>query len=284
VSDRSVRAMTNDHGFRVIAACTTDSAREVIARQKVSGELARALAELVTAAVLLRETMAPDIRVQGLLHSVTATSRAQLVGDSFPDGTVRGLAQVKGDRSGFALATGTTMKMMRSLANGMLQQGIVDVGSAGGVGVALGTYLAESEQLACVARTGAVFESGELVRSGGFIVQLLPEVERPQHLIMTQRLEDFPPIEKFLAEASFSAEGLLEELLYGMPNTELGRQELRFGCRCDETLVLGALATLGKDDLQSMVDDGEGLEIDCDYCGKHYGIAIERLRALLQAS
>jgi molecular chaperone Hsp33 len=276
--------MTNDHGFRVIAVATTESAREVLARQKVEGELARALAELVTAAVLLRETMAPDIRVQGLLESVTKNGRAQLVGDSFPDGTMRGLAQVKGDRTGYALTQGTTMKMMRSLANGMLQQGIVDVGAAGGVGEALGTYLAESEQLVCVARTGAVFESGRLVRSGGFIVQLLPEVDRPQHMIMTQRLEDFPPIDKFLADESFSADGLLDELLFGMPKTELGRQELRFGCRCDETLVFGALATLGKEDLQSMVDDGEGLEIDCDYCGKHYDIAIERLRALLQSS
>ena len=118
MSDLSLRAMTNDHGFRVIAACTTDSVREVLARQKVSGELAHGLADLVTAAVLLRETMAPDIRVQGLLRG--AGGHGQLVGDSFPDGGVRGLAQVKGDRGAFSMGPGAQLKMMRSLANGSL--------------------------------------------------------------------------------------------------------------------------------------------------------------------
>lgn len=282
MTDLSLRSMTNDHGFRVIAACTTDSVREVLARQKVTGELARGLSDLVTAAVLLRETMAPDIRVQGLLRG--AGGHGQLVGDSFPDGGVRGLAQVKGDRGAFSMGPGAQLKMMRSLANGSLQQGIVDVGTAGGVAEALTQYLAESEQLVSVARVGSIFNGDELLQAGGFIVQLLPEVDRPQHMIMTQRLEDFPPLEKYLSEPEFSAQMLIDELLFGMPSTPLGRQELRFHCRCDETLVLGALATLSRQDLQEMVDDGEGLEIDCDYCTKHYDIAIERLRALLTES
>lgn len=281
--DLIVRAMTNDHGFRVVAASTTLSAREVLRRQKVRGELARALADLVTCAALLRATMAPDIRVQGLLRG--AGGKEQLVGDSFPDGAIRGLAQTKGNRAEFSMSAGCQLRMMRSLANGSLQQGIVDVSDAGGVGEALMQYLGESEQLVSVAQVGSVLgEDGELVRAGGFVVQLLPEVDRPQHLIMTQRLEDFPTIEKFLAEPTFSASLLIEELLYGMPMTELGRQELHFHCRCDETLVLSALASLSRSDIESLVEGGEGLEIDCDYCGKHYDIAVERLRALLTES
>lgn len=280
--DLVVRAMTNDHGFRVVAVNTTQSAAEVLRRQKVTGGLARVLADLVTAAVLLRETMAPEIRVQGLLRGVGG--KEQLVGDSFPDGAVRGLAQTKGSRSEFAIEQGAQLRMMRSLANGALQQGIVDVGDAGGVGQALTQYFGESEQLVCVCCVGSVLEGDELVRAGGFVVQLLPEVDRPQHIIMTQRLEDFPTIEKFLQEPNFSADLLIEELLYGMPKTELGRQPLRFHCRCDETLVLGALASLGRSDIESLVESEEGLEIDCDYCGRHYDIAVERLRALLTSS
>ncbi len=274
--------MTNDHGFRVVAANTTDSAREVLRRQNVNGSLARVLADLVTAAVLLRETMAPDIRVQGLLRG--AGGKEQLVGDSFPDGAIRGLAQTKGSRADFTIRAGTQLRMMRSLANGSLQQGIVDVGEAGGVGEALTQYLGESEQLVCVACVGSVLDGDTLIRSGGFVVQLLPEVDRPQHLIMTQRLEDFPTIEKFLQDPAFSADLLIDELLYGMPKTELGRQPLRFHCRCDETLVLSALASLGRSDIESLIESEEGLEIDCDYCGQHYDIAVERLRALLTPS
>lgn len=279
--DRAIRAMTHDHGFRVIVASTTDSAREVIARQAVTGLAATAVSDLVTAAVLLRETMSPDLRVQALLRG--AGGKGNFVGDSFPDGAVRGLAQLK-PGTDFSLGKGSMIQMMRSLVHGGLQQGIVDVGEAGGIGEALTLYFQESEQVVSVARIASRFEGDKLVAAGGFVVQMLPEAERPLHAIMTQRLEDFPPMESFLAQESFSADMLMSELVYGMDHTHLGRQELRFHCRCDETLVLSALSSLAKEDVQSMVDDGEGLEIHCDYCGKDYAIAVERLRALLAQS
>jgi molecular chaperone Hsp33 len=279
--DCAIRAMTHDHGFRVIVASTTDSVREVIARQAATGLAATAVSDLVTAAVLLRETMSPNLRVQALLRG--AGGKGNFVGDSFPDGAVRGLAQLRAGTE-FSLGKGAVMQMMRSLVHGGLQQGIVDVGEAGGIGEALTTYFQESEQVVSVARIASRFEGEKLIAAGGFVVQMLPEAERPLHAIMTQRLEDFPPMESFLAEDAFSADMLMGELVYGMEHTELGRQELRFHCRCDETLVLSALSSLGKDDVQSMVDDGDGLEIHCDYCGKDYAIAVERLRALLAQS
>jgi molecular chaperone Hsp33 len=279
--DLAIRAMTHDHGFRVIVASTTHSVREVVARQAATGPVANAVSNLVTGAVLLRETMAPNLRVQALLRG--AGGKGSLVGDSFPDGAVRGLAQVKAGTA-LSLGRGSVMQMMRTLPTGAVQQGIVDVGAAGGIGEALTVYFQESEQVVSVARVATRFDGDTLVAAGGFVVQLLPEAERPLHAIMTQRLEDFPPMESFLAEETFSAEMLMGELVYGMENTELGRQALRFHCRCDETLVLSALSSLSKDDVQSMVDDGEGLEIHCDYCGKDYAIAVERLRALLAQS
>ncbi|MBL8743882.1 MAG: Hsp33 family molecular chaperone HslO [Myxococcales bacterium] len=279
--DRAIRAMTHDHGFRVIAASTTHSVREVVARQAATGLVAKAVSDLVTAAVLLRETMSPNLRVQALLRG--AGGKGSLVGDSFPDGPVRGLAQVR-KGTDLSLGHGSMIQMMRTLPNGGVQQGIVDVGQAGGIGEALTVYFQESEQVVSVARIATRFDGDTLVAAGGFVVQLLPEAERPLHAIMTQRLSDFPSMESFLAQEGFSADLLMSELVYGMAHTELGRQELRFHCRCDETLVLSALSSLSKEDVQSMVDDGEGLEIHCDYCGKDYAIAVERLRALLAQS
>jgi molecular chaperone Hsp33 len=280
--DVVVRVMTDDHAFRVVAAATTSATREIVAKQRVEGDAARALVGLSTGAVLLRETMAPNVRVQGLLRG--AGGKGTLVGDSFPDGSVRGLAQLKGERSAFSLGPGSHMQMMRTLVSGALQQGIVDVGSAGGIGEALTGYFHESEQLVCLARVGSRWEGSELVAAGGFVVQLLPEAERPAHMIMTQRLEDFPPIDAFLEKDDFSADMLIREICHGMPFTELARDRVFFACRCDETVVLASLSTLGRADLEELIAGGEGLEIDCDYCGRSYLIAVERLRALLEQS
>lgn len=281
-SDLVLRVMTDDHSFRVIAASTRASATDVIARQRVHGPVAKAIAELVTGVALVRETMSPNLRVQGVVKGVGG--KGTLVGDSFPDGAIRGLVQLKSDPTSFSLGKGSVMQMMRTQHSGALQQGIVDVGEAGGIGEAVTGYLNESEQLVAVARIGARFEGHTLTACGGFVVQLLPEAERGTHAIMTQRLEDFPKIEELIERPEFSAQMLIDELLYAMPYTLLDSAPLRFQCRCDETLVLSALASLSRDDIRSMVEDGEGLDIHCDYCGKDYLIAIERLRALLESS
>lgn len=291
-SDEVVRVMTNDHAFRVIVCDTTDTCRSILAAQGATGAVARALAEICTAAILVRETMAPAHRVQGI---VKVPGKGSVIGDSFPEGNARGLAQWKGDHTAVAFGPGSVLQMMRSLPNGSVHQGIVDIGGADGLSTALGLYLQESEQVVSVTAVGAHFDgedlsAARLARAGGYVVQLLPEAERPAHMIMTERLGDFPELGSFLARR-VEAEGggetkslvpvLLDELLFGMSHTELGRAELSFACVCSEASLLSALATLGREEIQSMLDQGESLDITCDYCRKDYAIDIERLRALV---
>src|SRR5690606_23029434 len=127
-------------------------------------------------------------------------------------------------------------------------------------------------------------DDGTIERSGGYVVQLLPEAERALFAVMTARLEDFPPIGSFLSKDDFSAQVLLSELFYGMEHTMLGESKLGFECRCSEAALLGAIATLGRDEIESLVAEKESLAIECDYCHKEYSIAPDRLRALLEAS
>src|SRR5687768_314676 len=87
-SDRVIRALTTDGAFRVIAATTTATARGALAVQTTGGELGLRLAELITAAVLLRETTQPARRVQLLWRDRRGGT---LVADALPDGDNRGL-------------------------------------------------------------------------------------------------------------------------------------------------------------------------------------------------
>jgi molecular chaperone Hsp33 len=48
--------------------------------------------------------------------------------------------------------------------------------------------------------------------------------------------------------------------------------------------VLAGLATLDRGEIQSFIDDGQVLEIACDYCGTEYQVAPDQLRGLLSAS
>src|SRR6186713_2178799 len=100
---------------------------------------------------------------------------------------------------------------------------------------------------------------------------------------MAQRLEELQTIEHLLVD-HFDPEHLLYELLYGMNYTRLDQSPLSFACWCSENRLLGALATLDKAEIKSMVDEDEPLEIDCEYCHKQYVIQPHRLAGLLSSN
>jgi molecular chaperone Hsp33 len=280
-SDLVVRAITADGAFRVIAVRTTETAKEVAAVQKAQGSRAKLLAEMLTAAVLVRETMAPDLRVQGILQGDDPKTR--IVADSFPDGTTRGLVQLR-NGTDVALGQRAVLQMMRTLHNGQIQQGMVQASETGGISGALMEYMQASEQVISFAAVGAVSQDDGVISAGGYIVQLLPEASEGPLMVMTERLKDFPSIQDLLAKNEASPEHLLSEVLYGMPYDEVGRGTLRFECRCSEERLLATLLSLPRADIRELVTGihpGEVLEIDCDYCQRHYRIPPERLRGVL---
>jgi molecular chaperone Hsp33 len=282
--DSVVRAITDDGAFRVIVALTTGTVRGVALAQGARGETARVLGELVTGAVLIREAMAPKLRVQAILRP--AGGGGTLVADAHPDGTSRGLVSFGAGRAevDVSMGPGALLQMMRSLPNGALHQGVVAVPEGGGIPGALMAYMQESEQVVSTIGVVAVVEGGEVAVAGGYLVQLLPEVERGPLAVMTERLADFTRLDEVLGAPGVTPDVLLGELLYAMPYTRLEASRLAFGCRCSQVRVVSTLATLPRSDIHDLVKDGEVLEIHCDYCGKEYRIPPAQLTALLVPS
>ncbi|KYG08184.1 heat-shock protein Hsp33 [Sorangium cellulosum] len=284
-SDSVVRAITIDGAFRVITALTTDTVRGAIAVQSATGATAQRLGELITGAILVREAMAPNLRVQAIVKG--ATGHGTLVADSHPDGTSRGLVNLgKGaaDKSAVEIGEGSLLQVMRTLPNGMLHQGVVEVPAEGGISGGLMTYMQESEQVVSMIAVATLIGENGVGASGGYLVQLLPEVERGPLMVMTERLKDFERLDDVLAHEGASADVLLEELLYGMPFSRLDDSPLSFSCRCSELRVMTTLASLPRTDIEEMVEDGKVLDIRCDYCGKDYQVSPSQLRSLLTTS
>lgn len=289
-SDRVLRAITTDGAFRVLAARTTDLVRASLKLQSPRSADRKALAELLTGAVLIRETMSPVHRVQVILSRDGAGA---IVADSHPLGVndagalipalTRGLITRQDQDTASALLTeGALLKVIRSLPRGRLHQSVVEA-KPGGVSEALMSYLHDSEQVVATLATTAVFDAdGTLVAAGGFVVQLLPECTEAPLAVMTERLaHDFASLDARLVATNADARALSDELLYGFPHEVLADSPLRFGCDCSEARVLAAISTLGAEELTSIVNKGEVLTMTCEYCGHVYNLAPERLRSLL---
>lgn len=282
--DAVVRAMTNDGAFRIVAARTTDTVRRVIAAQKLSGAVANDMADLVTAAVLYRETMAPSLRVQCIVRF--AEGSGQMVADSHPDGWSRGLVQSPSPgATPNVRETPATLEMMRTLPNSELHRGVVEVPKSGNLSEAFMRYMQLSEQIVSMISLGSDV-GGQTPVAGGYVVQLLPEAAEADAAMatMTQRLESFVEIGDRLRESDGSPTRLIEEIFEGMPFTWLHESEVRFGCQCSQIRVMTTLSLLDRSEIQELVDDGEPLSVGCDYCGASYTIEIAHLQGLLSAS
>lgn len=277
--DSVFRAMTDDGTFRVVTADTTHTVRGALAAQGATGETARLFGDLITGVVLTRLTMAPQLRVQGIVRGRGSTGT--LVADSHPSGSTRGLV-TPGDGP-LAFGPGSLLRLMRTLHDGSLQQGVVEV-PGGGIAEALMMYMQVSEQVTAMIAVGTVLSDEGVVSAGGYLVQLLPEAERGPLLVMSERLEEFRTIDDRLTRPDFTPAALMDDLLHAMPFSLLGETAVRFDCWCSRLSVVSALATLPRREVESLTAGGKVLEIRCDYCTTEYQIAPAELRGLLEPS
>jgi len=277
-SDNALRAMTDDGAFRVITVRTTDIVRRMLATRSLWGAEAVQLADLVTGTILVRETMAPTHRVQGLLRS--ADGGSLWIGDSDPDGGARGMLTRK-DKSVLPSIEGGTLEVVRTLHNVELHRGVVQVPPGGSVSQALMVYLQESEQVVSMLAIGCVLGNDHVVAAGGYVVQLLPDVGQGPLAIMAERLRDFEHIGPLLTKLDAATSPLMDEILYGMPFTRLEESPLAWRCRCGMDRVLASLASLPRSDLIALSADDKPIELSCDFCGSEYVVSPAELRALL---
>ncbi len=267
--------MTVDGAFRVIAAVTTGTVRGALASQGVGDELGLRLGELMTAAVLLRETTQPARRVQLLWRDRRGGT---LVADALPDGSNRGIVN-PGDGTTDVLAAGDhLLQVSYTLPNRAMHQGTVGIPDGEDMSSALMRYLHQSEQILAMTAVAALPGPGGVRSAGGYIVQLLPEATRQVIDEMTDHIGNLPPVTTLIEGASVTAAQLVAALMGELEHEPLATSELRFGCTCSDERVMASIMTLPDDEVDAMLT-GDPLEVRCDACGQMYRIEIEALRA-----
>jgi molecular chaperone Hsp33 len=288
--DSIFRGMTDDGAFRIVTLRATQTVAGVITAQGARGNTARHLGDLVAGSVLVRETMSPGLRVQGILKR--RDQPGYLLGDSHPSGKTRGLASGQAAEGSFEMKN-ALLQMVRTLQDGRIQQGVVAVPDDASVSAGLMAYMQESEQITTMIVVGTLFEDGlteegdatpKVKVCGGYLIQLLPGVGRGPLAIMTERLEDFRNIDPMLLAEGFTPKALADELLWGMPYTELEQSSFDYDCWCSRASMLGALASLNRDEVSELVTAGQVLEISCDYCHRDFNVTPAELQGLLESN
>ncbi len=141
-------------------------------------------------------------------------------------------------------------------------------------------YFAASEQVPSCVGLGVLMEKDNTVRqAGGFIVQLMPFAEDAVIDRLEENLKEIQSVTALLEQGDTPRQ-ILEKVLAGLEVVFTDTMPVRFLCSCSKERVEKALISLGRSQLQELIDEGEEIEVNCHFCGKKYTFSIDELKRL----
>ena len=79
-----------------------------------------------------------------------------------------------------------------------------------------------------------------------------------------------------------SPEQILGIVLDGLDLQVTDTMPAAFRCDCSRERVERALISIGRRELQDMIDEGKEIEVNCQFCGKQYRFQVEDLQGLYE--
>ena len=290
MNDQLVRAMTKDGFVKAVAVTTktlTERARQI---HKTLPTATAALGRLLAAASMMGNMQKVDdgsitlqVKGGGPLGTLLAVSDAE--------GNVRGwvehpqislLEKYRGKLDvGAAVGNDGTLTVIRDLRMKDPYIGSVQLVS-GEIAEDITQYFAQSEQTPTACALGVLIDTDQSVRAaGGYLVQLLPGA--PDDVI--DRLEagvQAAGAATAMLDGGLDAAGMLQKVLSGFEVEILETQPIEYRCYCTRRRVESTLISLGKDELEQVVRDGETLHVDCQFCDQVYDFTPQDVAALLR--
>lgn len=290
MKDYIVRATAANGQVRAFAAITREIVEEARQHHGTSPVATAALGRLLTAGTMMGSMMKNETDMLTL----------QVRGDG-PIGGITVTADSKGDVKGYV----ENPDVMLPPKNGKL-----DVGGAVGIGLLqvikdmglkepysgqtilvsseiaedLTYYFANSEQVPSSVGLGVLMEKDNTVKTaGGFIIQMMPFAEDATISQIEENLKHVTSVTELL-DKGYTPEQLLEELLGNVGLEITDTMPTRFYCNCSKERVEQAVASVGKKDIQEMINDGKPIEVKCHFCNTVYHYSVEELKNILKRS
>ena len=289
MSDYIIRATAAGGQIRAFAATTRELVEEARKAHNTSPVATAALGRLLTAGAmmgcdmkgeedLLTLKIQGDGPIQGLM--VTADSHGHVKGYAFnPEVMLPPNSQGKLDVGGsLGLGVLSVIKDI-GLKEPYVGQTILVTGE---IAEDLTYYFATSEQVPSSVALGVLMNKDNTVcQAGGFIIQLLPGASEEMITQLEERLKEISSITTLLDQGD-TPEMILEHIL-GQFGLEINdRLPVDFHCNCTKERVEKALISVGKKDIQEMINDGKPIEVNCHFCNKNYEFSVDELENMLE--
>lgn len=289
MNDYIIRATAANDQIRAFAAVTTEMVETAREHHNTSPVATAALGRLLTAGAMMgsmmkgeKDVLTLQIKASGPLQGITVTADSQgnvkgYVGN--PDVCIPANSKGKLDVAG-AVGPGflTVIKDMglKEPYSGQVMLQTCEIAED------LTYYFATSEQVPSAVGLGVLMNKNNTVRqAGGFIVQLMPFAEEEVISRLEQNIQKINSVTNLLEEGH-TPESLLEKVLEGFDIQINEKMDTRFHCNCSKERVAKALISIGRKELNEMIQEGKPIEMNCHFCNTNYNFTVEELKEILR--
>lgn len=289
MNDYIIRATAANDQIRAFAAVTTEMVETAREHHNTSPVATAALGRLLTAGAMMgsmmkgeKDVLTLQIKAGGPLQGITVTADSQgnvkgYVGN--PDVCIPANSKGKLDVAG-AVGPGflTVIKDMglKEPYSGQVMLQTCEIAED------LTYYFATSEQVPSAVGLGVLMNKNNTVRqAGGFIVQLMPFAEEEVISRLEQNIQKINSVTNLLEEGH-TPESLLEKVLEGFDVQINEKMDTRFRCNCSKERVAKALISIGRKELNEMIQEGKPIEMNCHFCNTNYNFTVEELKEILR--
>ena len=289
MNDYIIRATAANDQIRAFAAVTTEMVETAREHHNTSPVATAALGRLLTAGAMMgsmmkgeKDVLTLQIKAGGPLQGITVTADSQgnvkgYVGN--PDVCIPANSKGKLDVAG-AVGPGflTVIKDMglKEPYSGQVMLQTCEIAED------LTYYFATSEQVPSAVGLGVLMNKNNTVRqAGGFIVQLMPFAEEEVISRLEQNVQKINSVTNLLEEGH-TPESLLEKVLEGFDVQINEKMDTRFRCNCSKERVAKALISIGRKELNEMIQEGKPIEMNCHFCNTNYNFTVEELKEILR--
>ncbi|TLS48620.1 Hsp33 family molecular chaperone HslO [Paenibacillus antri] len=285
MNDYLVRATGLQGKVRLFAARTTDVVEEMRRRHDLFPTAAAAVGRTATAAAMMgamlkgEEKVTIQVKGNGPIGQIVADANAKGEVRAYADNPHTHLPSNSLGKLDVAGAVGTEgfIYVIKDLGLREPYRGSIPIVS-GELAEDFTYYFAKSEQTPSAVSLGVLVDTDYSIKTaGGLILQLLPGLEEDEIAELEKRLAAIPPVTSML-ERGLTPEDMMRELVDDISAVE--RLELRFQCFCSRERVENTLVSLGKEELDAIIEGEGSAEVVCHFCNEKYGFDRTELTTL----
>lgn len=288
MADYIVRATAANAQIRAFAANTKEMVEEARRIHNTSPVVTAALGRLLTGGAMMgamqkgeEDLLTLQVSGDGPLKGMTVTADAR--------GNVKGYAiepqvMLPPSKAGKLDVGGAVGKgSLRVIKDMGLKEPYVGqtVLQTGEIAEDLTYYFATSEQVPSSVGLGVLMEKDNTVKqAGGFILQLMPFAEEEVIAKLEQNLSDFTSVTRVLDEGK-TPEEMLGLLLSGLDLEITDTRPAAFCCNCSRERVERAIISIGRKEIQEMIEEQKPISVNCHFCNREYSFSPAQLKELL---